>query len=260
MKNLIIVIAVVLLSSVQVFSQKGLAKKSTIDFSVDMKPGSRYALTRSDNVEGEFPDRMIPLLSLRAEYKIAVSERLAIGLIYDNGKADFGSYKFETREDYYDYNTGDYIDIDEVYAFNSPAINTSYGVSLNLYTKGFVAPVGNSISFYYKRNFSKVEEVNYSYIKETNNIVTADIENSSLVLKANALGVSFNGMVFLSDKAPFYINYGLGMGFLFGSKVEFDGKEIDKNNQYDEKKFRNFRNVMLYNEVLNFRVGIGYWL
>jgi hypothetical protein len=256
MKNILILITIILSSSVQLLSQKGITKKSAIDFSIDFKPASRYALTRSDNIEGEFSDRIIPLLSLHVEYKYAISNKLAVGLIYENGKADFGSY--QTENQIVDYNFGS-LYIQEVYSFKSPAINTNYGVSLNVFTKGFVAPVGNSFSFYYKRNFAKVEEVTREYYYDNNNITT-DLESANLILKTNTLGMSFNGMVFLSDKQPFYINYGLGIGFTFGTKIDFNDKEIKQADYYEDAGFRNLRNVLLYNEILNFKVGVGYWL
>lgn len=254
MKNILILITLTFTFSAQLKGQKGIAKKSTIDFSLDFKPVARFSMTTNDYVEGEFPDRIIPLVGLHAEYKFAVSSRLSLGLMYENCKADFGRYKYEEQ------NNDNSVYRNDVYSFNSPSVNTSYGISLNIYTKGFVAPVGNSFSFYYKRNLSKVKNVKYDYTIERNNVITAGTENSTLLLKAHTIGMSFNGMVFLSDEQPFYINYGLGFGILFGGNLEFNNKEIKGFDAYDGRRFENLRSTFFLSEAINFKVGIGYWL
>jgi hypothetical protein len=238
-----------------VFSQQTILKKSTIDFSLRVKPLNHTfrlpVVFHTTAIESHFTN-------FQFDYKYAIGRKYSLGVIYN-----YELFKMR-NQNYIIVSRGDY---EDNYDFKSKAFNSNLGLSFNLYFKGWIAPIGNSISFYYKRNNSIMTGILYhnQIDKTTRNVIEENEDFKRIEINTNVLGVSFNGMKFLSNKMPMYISYSIGGGLTIGTNLKLDGEKYefpffeDDYSRFDETMDAYKKNI-LYGEWFSFNVGLGFYL
>lgn len=229
--------------------QFSIKNKSLIEMSFNINPVSRHSISSTKLMEASFEENIKPILGMQLKYKIGLFDKFALGFVYCYSSIDFN--KVDTMGDYWYTNsarTGDYM-------INSNTISTSYGVSVSFYPKDFIAPIGNNISVFIKRNFSNIKNIEHSYSeKSSGGGYVFREENVSIASSYYTVGVGVNRMFFLSSRFPVYFSYGGTIGIVLGRELKFNNEKIEI---LPNDPFENYKKFLVANEIINLQIGLG---
>ncbi len=285
MKNKLLPICFLVLSSPFIFSQKpaGLeGKRFSIEAGVGLGFFSKYIYTNnmSDEMKEEgVLEQAIPTHRFNYSIGYVLTNKIQVQALFSHAKYKYGSLneeidELEARnyENRYHYHYHSFEDI----------TMKGYGFKFSYYLHKFIAPVGGSIGFSFKRNFINVKNNTYTNFSNYEDdwsgydywIKTEG--TGEFNIKVNVLSFHYENMSFLSSKAPIYFKYGIKMSLPFGAKGYRDGVEFDIKNRkgkeqgyYDEDEdysdpssdysgsYRRFKKYSNAHDIFEFNLGLG---
>ncbi len=231
-----IIVLILLVCSLSSTAQFNLAKRTTLEAHLGVRA---HGYLYSDLEEGIIPERFFSIYP-EVQIKTRVSRKVAIGALYGYSK------KKVLQADRFR----------EVVPSSDHTISlVEYGVTLSYFTQDNFAPIGNNISFTYKQSNATIVDLEV-YDINTNTTTKADVVNNTF-----ALILSYNGMRFLSKKAPIYFHYSLGVGYRnLYSDVRFGGKLIEEDDNTEvEDAVLPIRGLLYKKQLFEAKLGLGYW-